>query len=313
MHKILLISNDYDYSKMITTYDAGPGYAANMGWQYDSIDKISLYLDSINIIDNRISEAECFKLEEYVLSHTNNFFVFKIVDSYYEWCQNHWYYRFLFRIKKLVNVLFLTNYIPTEIVKELNDDTNNKKMVFIPYGFNNNHKIDNDFTKRIKKVIFSGNQDRYVYPYRYSFARSIKRNPLLWNKVKFLKHPGYPDIGQKLTHQMIGNKYIEYLSRFKFMFISPSRCGLEFLKYGECAYAYCVPIGKAPASFSSTLKEFFIELNFDNLAKSIRYIFSIPESELKDIAENYYFTLKQERSPDFLNSKLDDFLNAVIK
>lgn len=97
------------------------------------------------------------------------------------------------------------------------------------------------------------------------------------------------------------------------MFIFPSRYGLELLKYSKCAYAHCVPVGKALVSFSSSLKEFFIKLNFDNITKSIKYIFTITESELEDIANNYYLTLKQERRPDVLNSKLDHFLEEVIK
>jgi len=312
MQKILLLSHDFDYSKMIT-YDAGPGYAASMGWKYDFIDKISHYLDIINIIDNRITEVECYNLQKYIISHKNTNFLLKVVDPIEESCWGHWYYKFLFRVKDFENVFFLSTYIPSEVVKTLDDATNNNKMVFIPYAFNDIYNFKNSNEQRIKKIVFSGAQNKYIYPERYFFTKSYKRNPLLWGKVNFLTHPGYPDINQELTHNIIGNKYIEYLSRFKFMFISPSRCGLELLKYSECAYAHCVPLGKAPRSFSNKLKEYFIELNFDKLAKSIKYIFSLPESELKDIVENYYFTLKQERRPDILNYHIDDFLNEVIK
>ncbi|BAY33456.1 hypothetical protein NIES2107_53520 [Nostoc carneum NIES-2107] len=311
MDKTIILSQDFNYFNMIT-YDAGPGYANQMGWKYDYLNNINLYSNSIIIIDNRISELECFKLQEYIAGHKNIFFLLKVVDPCEEWCRNHYYYHFLFRIKNLSNVFFLTVYYPSELTKEINDSTGNKKMIFIPYAFNDTYSIKNELSNRNKKIVFSGNLDPHVYPYRDTFIRKIKINPLLWNKVCFLKHPGYPDINQKLLHNVVGNKYIEFLSLFKFMFISPSRCGLEFLKYSECAYAHCVPIGKAPLSFSNKLKEYFIDIDFNNFYKSINYIFSIPITELQDIAENYYSALELERNQDVLNSQLDAFLDNVI-
>ncbi|NMF56640.1 hypothetical protein [Pseudanabaena yagii] len=312
MKKILILSKEFDYSKMITQ-DAGPNYAFNMGWETDYLDNISLYQTSIIIIDNRINELECFKLEKYIGANKAMLFLLKVVDPCEEWCRNHYYYNFLFRIKDLINVFFLTTYIPQEVVKDLEISLKSKKMIFIPYPFNDNFNIKKGLDKRIKKILFSGNQDRFVYPYRYQFIKKVKFNPCLVNKISTLKHPGYPDINQKLVHDIIGNKYIEYLSKYIFMFISPSRCGLEFLKYSECAYARCVPVGKAPLSFSPKLKEFFLELNFDDLYRSIKYIFSIPLSDLEHISKNYYLTYLKERNPKLLNSLLDEFLDEVIK
>ncbi len=312
MDKIFILSKEFDYAKMIT-YDAGPNYALGMGWQSDYLDNISLYQNSIVIIDNRITEPECFKLEKYIESNKTIFFLCKVTDPFEEWCRNHYYYKFLFRIKNLINVFFLTTYIPQEVVKDLEVSSLGKKMIFIPYPFNDNFNIKDNLTNRTKKILFSGNQDRFVYPYRYQFIKKVKFNPCLNNKIHILQHPGYPDISQKLVHDIIGNKYIEYLSKYTFMFISPSRCGLEFLKYSECAYARCVPVGKAPLSFSPKLKESFLEIDFDNLYQSIRYIFSIPVSELEDISKNYYLTFQKERNPELLNSLLDEFLDEVIK
>lgn len=311
MDKVIILSQDFKYSNMIT-YDAGPGYAELMGWQYDYLNNIQLYSNSIIIIDNRISELECFKLQEYISEHKNLYFLLKIVDPCEEWCRNHHYYRFLFEIKDHQNVFFLTVYEPAELTKEINDLTDNKKMIFVPYAFNDTYKLKNALSSRKKKIVFSGNLDPYVYPYRYEFLKKIKRNPLFWNKIHLLKHPGYPDINQNLLHNVIGNRYIEFLSQFKFMFISPSRCGLELLKYSECAYAQCVPVGKAPLSFSSKLQNYFINIDFSDFYKSINYIFSIPMSELENIAENYYYTFEQERNPELLNSQLDNFLEQVI-
>lgn len=307
MDKIFILSEEFDYSKMIT-YDAGPNYALGMGWQSDYLDNIGLYQESIIIIDNRITETECFELEKYIESKQDMSFLCKVNDPFEEFCRNHYYYKFLFRIKDLPNVSFLTNYIPQEVVKDLEMSTTEKKVIFIPYPFNDNFNINTNLISRTKKILFSGNQCRSVYPYRYQFIKKIKFNPCLANKVHILQHPGYPDINQKLVHNIIGNRYIEYLSKYMFMFISPSRCGLEFLKFSECAYARCVPIGKAPLSFSPKLKEFFLELDFDNLYRSVKYIFSIPISELEDMSKNYYLTYQKERNSELLNAKLEKIL-----
>ena len=312
MQKILLLSKAFDYSNVITV-DVGAGYAKNMTWDYDDLSQISSYQDSINIIDNRITELECEFLEQYILFHPDVVFLLKVIDPFKEWCQNHWYYRFLFRVKDCQNVFFLSTYLPAELVENLNVSTGSKKMVFIPYAFNDTYAITTELDKRHNQIIFSGNQDRYVYPYRYQFSQSVRRNAFLWNKVHFLKHPGYPDINQKLLHNIIGDKYIEYLAQFKFMFVSPSRCGLEFLKYSECAYARCVPVGKPPLSFSPLLKDLFLELDFDNLTRSLKRIFSIPISELEDLADKYHFHLSQERNPALLNARLDEFLQEVTR
>ncbi|MBI4783114.1 MAG: hypothetical protein HY785_17605 [Oscillatoriophycideae cyanobacterium NC_groundwater_1537_Pr4_S-0.65um_50_18] len=312
MQKILLLSKAFDYANVITI-DVGSGYARSMGWSYDDLTQINSHQDKINIIDNRITESECCFLEEYIVSHPDVFFLLKVIDPFKEWCQNHWYYRFLFRVKDRRNVYFLSTYLPAELVQELNEATGGEKMVCIPYAFNDTHAVDPRLSNRTHQIIFSGNQDRYVYPYRYQFSQSVRRNVFLWNKVHFLKHPGYPDIHQKLLHSFIGEKYVEYLAQFKFMFISPSRCGLEFLKYSECAYARCVPVGKLPLSFDSPLKDLFLELDFDNLARSLKRVFSMPLAELEDLADKYYFHLSRERNPALLNAQLDHFLEGVVQ
>ncbi len=312
MEKVLILSQEFDYSRLIA-YDAGPVYAMGMGWKYDFLNNIELYQNSIKIIDSRITESECFEIESYLQLNKNSFFLFKIIDPYQESCPNNYYYHFFLRIKNFENVFFLTPYIPQEAIQELNIITMGKKVIFSPYPFNDIYNIEDNLASRTKKIIFSGSSNPSVYPYRVQFLKKVKFNPCLYNKVSILRHPGYPDVGDKLVHEIIGDKYIEYLSQFMFMFISPSRCGLEFLKYSECAYAHCVPVGKSPLSFSPQLKKFFIELNFDDLYRSIKRIFSMPVSELEDLSKQYYLTYQQERNPELLNSQLDNFLEEVLK
>lgn len=307
MKKILLLSQEFDYDTMITC-DAGPQYALRMGWHCDRLGRADEYMDWVTVIDNRITAAECDRLEAYLIAHPDRLFLLKVVDPFREGCESHWYYRFLFRVKDLPHVSFLSVYQPTEIVADLDDATGNRKMAVIPYPFQDEYGITAPLKQRKKQLIVSGALHFRLYPERQQLQRQVRRNPLLWSKVHRLKHPGYPDTGQSQRHRVIGKAYVEYLSRFQFMFVSPSRCGLEFLKYGECAYAHCIPVGKPPETFGGRLRSTFLDLDLDHLARSLRRIFSIPLAELEEIADRYYEAMQAERNPALLNAHLDEFL-----
>lgn len=309
--KVYFLSNDFDYSKLIAR-DAGPGYAESFGWPQAHLRDMARFQAAVNIIDNRLTAAECAALEAYITSHPRTLFLLKVVDPYYEWCQTHWYYQFLFRVKDLAQVFFLTPYWPREVVQDLDLATLQQKMVWIPYPFDDQFALPQVQTERRRKIVFSGNQHPQVYPYRYRFRRAVKRNPLLWSALHTLPHPGYADIGQQHRHQVIGAQYLDYLSGFRFMFVSPSRCGLEFLKYGECAYAACVPVGKAPDSFSARVKEFFVELDFDRIGQSVGRLLTMSETEVEQRAAGYRQVLWQERRADDWNAYLDGFLARVV-
>lgn len=304
--KVYITSIGFEYSKLITRA-TGPLYASDMSWLCDTLENIHKYKDYINIIDCRITPLECEQLEEVIRHQKTTPFMLTVSDPYAAKCKNDPYYKLLFRIKDLDNVCFLTKYLPIEIVKTLEEQTSAKKMVFIPYPFLDTYNQEKTLKKRLKKVVFSGSIGD-IYPYRCKFRRRVKLNPLLWPKVDFLTHPGYSDIGESLRHQIIGDTYISHLANYRFMFISPSYCGLEFMKYRECAYAKTVPIGKIPYSFSDRLKEPFLEIDFDHVFSSLMRIFSLPIDELEDRASQYYSAFAAERNSEILNKKLDHFL-----
>jgi len=253
MKKVLILSNHFDYDRMIT-YDAGPGYARGMEWESAYLRDLDHQGDAITIIDNRLTEEECFQMEAAILHQQHRCFVLKIVDPYREECSSHWYYKFLFRVGALPNVLFLSPYQPTELVHDLDEMTSRRKLIVIPYPFQERFAIQPSMAHRRHQIIFSGNDGRNLYPERVKFLRRVRRHPLLRWTTQVLRHPGYPDVGHTPVHHLIGPRYIQHLSQFRFMFLSPSRCGLEFLKYSECAYARCVPVGVPPNSFSINQK-----------------------------------------------------------
>lgn len=319
MQKRYLISSDMDYSKSISPA-AGPVYAGRMGWSALRFDDVigakakEADPKGWTVVDNRLSERECELLVAAIEANPEEPFVLKVIDPYYEWCRDHWYYRMLFAVARRPNVWFLSPYVPDELVADLDRASGGDRLVVIPYAY----PLDVEQPlggNRKPSVIFSGNQHRAVYPFRYQFAQLAKWWPPVRRRVEVLEHPGYPDIGQEQKHEQIGARYVEHLAQYAFMFVSPSRCRLEFLKYGECAAAGCLPLGALPNGLPAEAVEPFVELDFDGtfrLERSTRLALQMPADEVEARAAAYRAAMRTHRDPAVLNKALDAFLAAAV-
>ncbi|MEP0548299.1 MAG: hypothetical protein ABJF88_15285 [Rhodothermales bacterium] len=318
MKKQYVISSDLDYSQSISPA-AGPVYAERMGWPVLSFDEAFgsefeiLCSEGWTVVDNRLSERECEILTASIEANPEMPFVLKAIDPYYEWCRDHWYYRMLFAVARRPNVYFLSPYVPAEVVADLDRASGGDRLVVVPYAYPADVEQPAGGGRK-QQVIFSGNQLRTVYPFRYQFDRIATWWPPLGRHVDVLEHPGYPDIGEEQKHEQIGARYIEHLARYAFMFVSPSRCRLEFLKYGECAAAGCVPIGVLPRGFPADATEAFVQLDFDNvfrLERSTRRAIQTPADEIEARARAYRDAMRSRRSASVLNEQLDAFLASA--
>ena len=293
---------------------AGPEQARRNEWETDFLSNVSDHLGKWILIDNRLTEKECEHVFEIVETHRSTAFCFAVIDPYEEWCRDHWYYQLLFSVAGKENVFFLSKYTPDEVVEDIRRQAGTDKMVVVPYPYPRKQEATTSWEVKDDKIFFSGNQDANVYPYRYKFNNVAKYWPFAYDKVAELEHPGYPDIGHEKKHDIIGKEYVEEISHYQFMFVSPSRCHLEFLKYGECAAAGSVPIGVAPNTFNEAMAEPFVELNFDSyfqLIRSIHRLSGMGKKEREERAVAYREAMKKYRSPDRLNERLDAFIDTV--
>ena len=319
VQKRYLLSSDFDYDRSISPA-AGPVYAGRMGWPtvwFDEVIGRGAVADVAGwtIVDNRLSERECDLLVEAIEANPKVPFLLKVIDPYYEWCRDHWYYRMLFTVARRPNVWFLSPYEPDELVADLDRASGGDRLVVVPYAYPSDVEQPAGGDRK-PSVIFSGNQHRDAYPFRYQFGRLAKWWPPVGRRVEVLEHPGYPDIGQKQKHQQIGSRYVEHLARYAFMFVSPSRCRLEFLKYGECAAAGCMPLGVLPRGFPQAAAEALVELDYSStfrLERSIRHALQMPSDEVEARAASYRSAMKMSRNPALLNRKLDAFLHTAVK
>jgi hypothetical protein len=310
MEKVYFLSEDFDYSKKIVP-DTGPEQAERNGWKKESIDNLGNYNSCWKIVDNRISKREC-KIVKKVIKEKESKVFLVVVDPYREWCEGEEYYKMMYEMAG--EAYFLSKYEPSEISAEIKEIAGEERFIVIPYSYNEEREVKIDWSKKREEIFFSGNQDKKVYPYRHMFNMTRKYWFPLYGRVKKLEHPGYPDIGEDRKHDVIGERYIEKISRHQFMFISPSRCRLEFLKYGECAAAGSVPVGMPPDGFTSEMRDPFVELDFSSypaLIRSTHALFEMSEEERSRRATEFRRVMKKYRSPDRLNKKLDAFIEQA--
>ena len=309
---VYMLSEDMDYSRSISPA-AGPVYAARMGWTTASLGDVEERESGWVAVDNRLSEPECEALIDLVARKPDVRFLVKVIDPYEEWCRGHHYYRALFRLKDLPNVSFLSPYVPKEVVKDLEQASGRGRLVVVPYPYPVEHEVDVPLDDRQRDVIFSGNQHPHVYPYRHRFRRAVTWWPPLRRRVATLEHPGYPDIGHEQQHDKIGDRYVAHLSQHTHMFLSPSRCHLEFLKYGECAAAGCLPMGALPDGLHPDIAAPFVQLDFDGLhrlVRSARRALEMPRDEVEARATAYREAYRRHRSSRVLNAKVAEFVGA---
>lgn len=311
-HKIVyLISEELDYGLLICD-DAGPGYARSMNWFHDGFANLANYLDEEHVIitDPRLSETEYRQLYEAVRQHPSVQFIAVVTDPCFEECIDKPLYKFLFRTTTLPNIVYLSQYHPTEIVAFLRNIKGSDAMLTLPYPYQKEKESQRPFTGRKNKILFSGSLARLMYPDRFRFYRKYRRS--FWRlKVDTLFHPGYPGKGQKFSHSYVGKSYIERLSEYRFMYLDGSRCNLELMKYSECAYAGCVPVGRAPETFHPELRKLVLPIDNRRMTRSLLNIFSMPENELAEIARAYRAEFERTRNLSVLTKNFESFLQTT--
>jgi hypothetical protein len=302
---IYLLSADLPYEKMICP-DSGPEYARSMGWPTAPLEEIGRYRDWVAVIDDRISEKECRRLETYVRANREQRFVPKIVDPLLEKREQP-YYQLLFRLADRKNVRYLSVYSPTELIDELALRVGPGRMVTIPYPFIAEAVLTEEGSRK-RQIAITGADHPWYYPLRVAVAEAMSSNPLFEGGFCRLEHPGYPDVGHVAKHRVIGREFIRFLSLHMFMLVCPSRGKLELLKFTECAYANCVPVGEAPSSFTAEMASHVVPLHPESLSDDLIRVLEMPGDEAESRAKAYRTIMSRERDVRVLNRRFSEFL-----
>lgn len=303
-----LLSDLLNYSLLICD-DAGPRYAANMKWETVYLSEADPGKENVLILDPRVQYSELDRVEQLILCYPDTFFLLRIADPYDEIYQDHYYYQFIAAMAKYPNTLLLSTYQPKELVSQLGLLYQNR-LIHIPYPYIQQKEISGHDRKN--KILISGSIHAAIYPYRTAIWRKVTRSLTRYLFFHILAHPGYIDINEHgmHTHPFIKDRFIQYLSRYKFMLLCPSRCNIEFLKFNECAYAGCLPVGCAPDSYPENIKALFLPLRPEHLVKDTwQILFGNHKEGIVQTVRQY---LRETRNPDILNKKLKESIENTF-
>ncbi len=298
-----LLSERFDYKKTIHA-DAGPGYARRQQWPSAPLSRLAACAPlGPTLIDNRITEEETAAISRLLPALVRHPVYIKVVDPYWEHIRSP-YYRWLLGLTKFPNVCFLGPYQATALTALLRELSRPDAYVHLPYAYESARELPLDAAGREKFIAFSGAVHPDFYPERSAMLRAMRRHWWAARGIKVLPHPGYPDIGQTAKHRVIGDSFLGFLSAFRFMYLEPGRDSLEFLKYSECAYAGCVPVGRAPATFPAELRGLVLPLEAGSLRADLRRLAAMTPAAGSDVARLYRENLRQARDPGMLNEML---------
>lgn len=304
MHAInYIISSVFDYSTMLAD-DSGPAYAKRQGWIPRALSSLAVRPDGEPIlIDNRIDINECREVFRLVSRISRTPIYIKIVDPYWESIRSP-YCQWLLKMCQLPNSIFFGPYHPVGISDLLRSLTNNDRYIQIPYAYQRERELTVDRNARKKWIAISGNRNSCYYPERAAMHKAIRGHWSLGRRLTLLPHPGYPDTGALLAHDICGEKYIRFLSEHNFMYVEPGRDGLEFLKYSECAYAGCVPIGRPALSLPAAARAVIQRFESESFVADFDAVVNLSEAKCEEISLIYRESLRRHRSPLLLNEQL---------
>ncbi len=310
LHKQYFLSSRFDYSLFYYS-DGGPMYADDMGWQALRFDDIEAARPTVSLVDLKLVPEEQSALASLIERSPSRLFMLTVSDPYLHHAESP-YYRFLLDMARHPNVVYLSKYQPLLFTGQLRDRVGPDRFFVCHHPYVATRAVAGPGGPRRRRVLFSGAMNESIYPERLRLHQLRRRNPALRLMVAPLEHPGYPDVGDRLKHPIVGEAYLRLLATYRFMFLSGSRFELEFLKYRECGYAGCVPVGFAPATFADDLRECVQPLDLTRPVRSLFALLRRPEAELVAVAARFAELQARDRAPSLLNARLDAFCAAYL-
>ena len=311
MEKIFFVSRTYPFQLGIYP-GAGPEFGEAYGWEVRAIDEMAASRCDVGIVENRLDAADLEHLERFLSRRPSPPFpvLFKISDPEMPISRNPGV-RYILGKRDSPGVHYLSVYEPAGPVREFFSSLGSSRVVHAPYPYDARRELDRALSGRSRRIFLSGARHRRLYPLRESMFRRLTFNPVTRYTTTRLVHPGYPRGGTQLRHRIIGGSYIEYAARYTHLFLDPSRYGVELMKYTECAYAGCVPIGAVPRSLVLAVAACFVEC--EGRARELWRAVRMPIDEMVAIARAYRLAMRAERDPGRLNAEVDEQVGRVLR
>jgi hypothetical protein len=260
-----IVSDQVDYSQRIGR-DSGPRYAESLGLPCTGVSSLQDIDHGTHlIIDHTIAETEIETVRQ-IIERQSTPVLLKVVDPCWSRATKAPtqtpFVRLVEEYCDRPNVGVLSIHEPREWLEELIVQKQPKLLVLpYPYSLDAEQPLKvGQFGTRMDKAILSGLRTPRKYP---------ERTKLYWRRLlsmryrrhfDVLDHPGHADNGQPLRHQHVLGDFVRYLAGYKYCFLDPSRADLEIMKFTECAYAGCVPLGVPASSLPREARDLFLDV-----------------------------------------------------
>lgn len=310
MNLIYFISSDFDYGTLLYA-GVGPRFAQSFGWQIEPIHAIEDTPCDVGLIDGRLTGNDLKRLDAFLARDPAPRFpvFFRLSDPdmpTYTRASD----RYGLDMKDRPGVHYMSLYDPAGPLLEFTKTLKRSRVVRLPYPYDASRELDLDLSARRRQVFLSGRQNRTLYPLRYSLHQERAARWLVRLAVTELPHPGYADTGTAFKHEIIHERFIEYAARYTHFFLCPSRYGVELMKYTECAYAGCVPIGEAPNSLKDELLRCL--LPYKGRTSQLLKALMSDRVEMRARALEYRQIMRTLRDPAALATALADQIRNLL-
>src|SRR5271168_3357589 len=294
--------------------DAGPEYAKSLLLPCSGVSSLreSASGDAL-LIDNNLTAGEVGIVQE-VIERQQAPVLLKVVDPY--WVRGNYgrhksaYAALVETHCRVPNVAILSPYQPSEWLKMVVEKFNPKLLVLpYPYVAEAEQPLElTGFSARLDRALLSGALSGRKYPRRARVYRLRYLMPRYRRNFDLLEHPGYPNIGEARRHNLIFDDFVRFISGYKYFFVDPSRADLEFLKYTECAYAGCLPVGAPAASLPGAAQQLVLETS--RFLRSMRQPAASRNRGHFEAALAYRAIMSKSRNSGEIRARLESFVQS---
>jgi hypothetical protein len=306
---IYLLSSRFSYSALVSA-DAGPQYAQDIGIPCTHLNAYQWPEECITVVDPRLDGCELAEVQSRALA--GHHVVFRMVDPGFRTEGLSALTLAVLASARGSRSLLLLSYSPAEATQLASTIYGSARTFVLPYVYRDERELQG-VGKRATRVCITGCVDPEVYPLRH-LALYKRRRSLTWRRMsEVLCHPGYKDLGARWRHEVIGEQYIRYLSRFEMMLLCPSRFEIELQKVRECGYAGCCPVGLAASTFTPEMVAPVVRLSTQTWRSDVRQLRALTPGECRARAMEFRAALRRDRDPDALRNGLFSWLSGQYK
>ena len=309
MHRMLLryiLSSRFDYNSLISGA-AGTPFAKDYGWQTAMLENLRDAPSDVAVVDHRFVPDEIDALRE-VITNSKITFVLRLVDPYFEYARDHWWYRFVSEMLDHSRVHIMLNYQPAEFTALLASCARRSQFLFAPYVYRRELELPGDHEKRVHAMLLSGAREPALYPLRAQMHRVTFSLALLAPHDQDASSSGLSRPSAVLCATDCYKGCLHHSAG-----VVPLRGGMllavptRVLKYREFAYAGVAPVGDMPATLLDCPADAWVpwQRNFVALTQTLR---NMPAMHTAERAESFRRFMRDRRHLDDMRARVTEQL-----